>query len=128
MLDAFGTDMSVKVVRPPTQAVSAEKSAAGNIFTETVLIIVSWHPLMLLMIRVTVKDPLFVKAWDGFCMVDVLLTPDPGSPKFQFQEMTGLPPFSWEMSLNRTSELAQLTADQPKLAIGEGTLLTACSI
>jgi hypothetical protein len=94
MLVALGIDRSVKVVRLPTHAVSALKLATGNWLTDTVFTMVSGQLLILLMISVTVKGPLDVKEWAGFCNGDVLLPPDTGSPKFQFQEMIGPPPFN----------------------------------
>src|SRR5512138_777737 len=99
MMDvALGVERSVNCVGEPRHAVSAEKSATGLALMVTCLMIVSVHPLLLPTISVTSKMPAAVNMCCGFWAADVLLNPEAGSPKFQFQDVRFPPPLSWVRS------------------------------
>jgi len=68
------------------------KLAKGSGCTIVVSVVVSLHPSVFVMISVAVKDPATPYVCDGFCAVDMLDEPEPGSPKVQFHAATvGLP-------------------------------------
>jgi hypothetical protein len=60
-------------------------------------------------------------------MVEILYTPERGSPKSQCQDNIDPPPFVSERSVNCTDCVVQLVPGKPKSATGEGMLLIICS-
>jgi hypothetical protein len=111
-------EASVKVVGRLKQAVSAEYCARGASLMVTAMVVESIHPVILVTIRFTLNVPPAEKACVGFCMVEVLLVPEAGSPKFQLQAMMAPPPFCCERSVNWRPTCAHPPEVKEKLATG----------
>jgi hypothetical protein len=108
--EVFGIERSVNCVGVPRQAVSALNLAKGNRFIVTGFMIVSEQPEALETTSVTLYIPELINVWIGSGRVDVLNVPEPGSPKFQFQLVTGPPPLVCELSVKWTECPEQLLA------------------
>jgi len=90
-------------------------------------VIESVHPSVLVTIRITSKVPAELKICDGFCIVDVLLTPEVGSPNSQYQLNKLFPPLMDDRSLNCTGCWLQAGV-KLKSAMGLATIITSLKV
>jgi hypothetical protein len=87
-----GVELSVNVVTDPRQAESAIKFATGRLKISITLLVVFVQLLMFVTVSSTVWNPAIVKLWEGFGCDEVLLPPEPGSPKFHCHKDIGPAP------------------------------------
>ena len=126
-IEPAGVEASVKIAGLPIHKFSTEKAATGEELTVTVFTpfgILSTHPLAFVTINLTVKVPLVLKEWVGFCKVDVLFTPEEGSPKFQFHPVIADPPLTCDKSVNDIGSNGQATLPKVKLTNGLALICT----
>ena len=123
MLLPGAVDISVNCVSLKTQAAEYSNMAMGLGFTVIWIEVSFTHWWELVTDNVTLKTPCMLKTWVGFCKVEVLLLPLPGSPKFQFQVIM-VPDPVVDSSVNKVS-LPKHAVSLEKIATGASLMVTS---
>ena len=92
----------------PSHDADTRKSTAGAGVMVMVCVRVLVQPALFSVVRLTLYGPWPLNTCCGFCMADVLFTPETGSPKFQLQLIIIFPPAACERSVNAVGIPLQL--------------------
>ena len=91
-------------------AVSNVKSGTGAALADIDFPNVSQQPVAFVTLSLTQKAVPVENACAGLCKVEVLLAPEPGSPKSHNHDTIGVPLFVWDRSVNWFGMSAQAPA------------------